>query len=84
MCNALCALSKALCGLTHVSIYDRLLPTIWAQTDFVRGELTRNARKAKIKGLIKGSQAQDSKRISTSGFKLCSSSQSEAWLKYEY
>lgn len=53
-------LSNALCGLTHISIYNRLLPTIQAQTDFVRAELTRNARKAKIKGLTTGPQAQDS------------------------
>lgn len=51
-------LTSSLGGLTHISIYDRLLPTIQAQTDFVRGELTRNARKTNIKGLTKGSQAQ--------------------------
>lgn len=51
-------LTSALGGITHISIYDRLLPTIQAQTDFVRGELTRNPRKAKNKGLTKGSQAQ--------------------------
>lgn len=51
-------LTSALGGLTHISIYDRLLPTIQAQTDFVKGELTKNARKAKIKGLTKGSQVQ--------------------------
>lgn len=46
-------LSNASCRLTHVSIYDRLLPTIWSQKYFVKGKLIRNARKAKIKGFPK-------------------------------